>query len=457
MNQSQEKTYLKWYNKLGYGIGDFASNYVMAFVSFFLMWYLTDTVGLNGAIIGTLILIAKLADGVTDMIFGNLIDRTHSKWGKAKPWMFWSTFPLCIGLVLEFAIPNMGATAQYAYFMVVYVLLNSVFYTANSISYSTLSALITRNQGERVQLGSIRYIFAFSAMMLLSITTNILLTAFGGGAYGWRMTAICYAVFACIVNTISCLSVKELPEEHTEAVEEGKAEPAEKVSLIEALKTLGKNKYFFIVLGIYICFFFSTAIISGAGAYYTQRVLEDPSKFGTMQIAINLPLIVGLFVVPTFVNKLGIYKANVTGMTLSVIAGALAAYAAYARNFPLLLVFLALRGLFNAPLMGTLNTWIAEVAEYSFLKTGNHIEGSVFSCTSIGNKLGSGLGSAAIGWLLAAAGYNGLLDVQPASAISMITFVYAVLPAIMFVVIGILCYIMKIEKPLSDLREAQNK
>ena len=82
----QEKTYLKWYNKVGYGSGDIAGNVVYAFLSSFVMIYLTDTAGMNAGIVGTLMLLSKLFDGVTDIFFGSMIDRTNTRMGKARPW-----------------------------------------------------------------------------------------------------------------------------------------------------------------------------------------------------------------------------------------------------------------------------------------------------------------------------------------------------------------------------------
>lgn len=87
----EEKTYLKWYNKVGYGTGDIAGNVVYAFLSSFVMIYLTNTVGLNSGIVGTLIAVSKLFDGVTDIFFGTMIDHTKSKMGKARPWMFYGS------------------------------------------------------------------------------------------------------------------------------------------------------------------------------------------------------------------------------------------------------------------------------------------------------------------------------------------------------------------------------
>ena len=102
----EEKTYLKWYNKVGYGTGDIAGNVVYAFLSSFVMIYLTNTVGLNSGIVGTLIAVSKLFDGVTDIFFGTMIDRTKSRMGKARPWMFYGFFGCAVTLFGVFAIPT---------------------------------------------------------------------------------------------------------------------------------------------------------------------------------------------------------------------------------------------------------------------------------------------------------------------------------------------------------------
>lgn len=149
----EEKKYLKWYNKVGYGSGDIAGNVVYAFLTSFVMIYLTDSVGLAAGIVGTLIAVSKLFDGFTDIFFGSMIDKTHSKMGKAKPWMLYGYIGCAITLVCCFAVPtSWGNTAKYAWFFIAYTLLNGVFYTANNIAYSALTSLITKNSKERVQM-----------------------------------------------------------------------------------------------------------------------------------------------------------------------------------------------------------------------------------------------------------------------------------------------------------------
>ena len=95
----EEKKYLKWYNKVGYGTGDLAGNVVYAFLSSFVMLYLTNTVGLNPGVVGTLIMVSKLFDGVSDMFFGTLIDKTKSRLGKARPWMLYAYIGCAVTLV----------------------------------------------------------------------------------------------------------------------------------------------------------------------------------------------------------------------------------------------------------------------------------------------------------------------------------------------------------------------
>lgn len=109
----EEKKYLKWYNKVGYGSGDIAGNVVYAFLTSFVMVYLTDTVGLTAGIVGTLIAVSKIFDGFTDIFFGSMIDKTHTRLGKARPWMIYGYIGCAVTLIAVFAVPmNLGNSAK---------------------------------------------------------------------------------------------------------------------------------------------------------------------------------------------------------------------------------------------------------------------------------------------------------------------------------------------------------
>ena len=275
----EERTYLKWYNKIGYGSGDIAGNVVYAFLSSFVMLYLTNSIGLNAGIVGSLIAVSKLFDGVTDVFFGAMIDKTHSKMGKARPWMFYGYFGCALTLIGIFAIPvNLGETAQYAWFFITYTLLNAVFYTANNIAYSALTSLVTKNSKERVQMGSFRFMFAFATSLLIQSITLQVVSWLGGGANGWRTIAIIYAVIGLVINSLSVFSVKELPEEEL-AEEDAKAGSTatgeKKYGLVEAMKLLVANKYYLMICGAYILQQIYTAMLNMGVYFMTYVLLKD--------------------------------------------------------------------------------------------------------------------------------------------------------------------------------------
>ena len=161
-------------------------------------------------------LASKVLDGISDVIFGTLIDRTHSKLGKARPWMLFGQVGVSLCLFLLFAIPAGSTTMQYIYFFIVYTALNAVFYTANGIAYSSLVALITNNNNERVQLGSFRFMFAVVTNIFMGFAVTGMVEKFGSGAAGWRTTALISRSIGLVVNTISCLAVKEAAGGRTE-------------------------------------------------------------------------------------------------------------------------------------------------------------------------------------------------------------------------------------------------
>ena len=446
----ENRKYLKWYQKLAYGSGDMGSNFMYGLVSSFILLYLTTAVGMNAAIIGTLMMVSKILDGVTDVFFGGLIDKTHSKMGKARPWMFWSTFPLAICEILLFSIPNAAPTLQYVYFFVVYTLLNAVFYTANNIAYASMTALITKNPNERVQLGSIRFIFALLTNIVISSITVGLVNSFGGGVGGWRMVAIVYAVLLAVINTIAVLAVKEVPDED-KASSEMQAAAADKRSLLDNLKLLVRNKYYLLILAYYILFYGMSGISTGIGVFYCTYTLGNAEVLGLLSMAGMVPMVIGLILTPALVSKFGIYKVNLWGMIISVVASIPTVIFGYTGNLMLFLVFSVIRGLGSSPMLGTLNAVIAEAATYSYNKDGVHLDGTMFSCSSMGIKVGGGLGTAVSGWLLALGGFNGAAEVQTAGAISMINFMYLMIPTILTAVMTLIVARLDVEKANKEL------
>ena len=449
----EEKKYLKWYNMVGYGSGDIAGNVVYALLTSFVMIYLTNTVGLKAGIVGTFIAVSKIFDGFTDVFIGSMIDKTKSRMGKARPWMLRGFFGCAITLFAVFAIPtSLGKTAQYAWFFIAYTLLNAVFYTANNIAYSALTALVTKNSKERVQMGSFRFIFAFSTSLLIQTITVGAVDALGGGAVGWRTMAIIYCIVGIITNSIAVYSVKELPEE--ELNEDVNEDKEEKLTLIQSAKLLITNKYYIMICGVYVLQQLYGAMIN-IGIYFMTYVLLNKNLFGVFSWAVNIPLIIALVFTPALVAKWkGMYKLNKYSYMIATIGRLLVVVAGYMGSVPLMLLFTAIAALGQGPWQGDMNAVIASCSEYTYLKTGKRVDGTMYSCTSLGVKIGGGLGTAIAGWMLDLSGFvNGDMAVQPDSCIHMMYFMYLWLPFIMDLLITVILSFMNVEDANKKLKK----
>lgn len=475
--EMREKAYLKWYNKIGYGSGDIAGNVIYALLSAFVMIFLTDTVGMNAGIIGSLIAASKLLDGVSDIFFGVLIDKTSTKMGKARPWMFYGYFGCAICLVAIFCIPaNISAFAQYTWFFVAYTVLNAGFYTANNIAYSALTALITKNNQERVEMGSIRFMFAFGTSMLIQTITVSFVAAFGGGAAAWRTVAIIYAVVGLISNTISVMSVRELsPEElagneinpvvYDKQIKEGELEQVaeelkgeaqtgeEKYSLGAAFKLLVQNKYYLMIVVSYLLMQIYSATLN-MGIYFMSYVLKNANLLGVFSWAINIPMIVGLLMTPMLVQKWrGMFRLNKMGYIIGSLGRILVVVAGYMGSVPLMLASTAIAALGMSPLQGNMNALIATCSEYTYLTTGKRVDGTMYSCTSFGTKVGGGIGTAVAGWLLALSGYVGGAEVQSAACMNMLHILYLWMPMVLTILITLILRGLNVEKAVVEQKE----
>lgn len=451
MDGIKEKKYLKWYNILGYGTGDVAANLSNAFINMFILIYMTDTVGVNAGVIGVMILIAKCFDGFTDLIFGHLVDRTKSKMGKARPWMFFAQFGVSICVVLMFSIPSSGSdTMKYVWFFLTYICEMSLFYTANNIAYSSLTALCTKNGEERVLLGTVRFVF--------SIATNLFIAYVGvslPSKIGYSQTAIIFSIAAVIINTIAVFSVRELPDSELMGATEAEGVKEEKPSLIESLKIVFTNKYFIMVLLSYLLFYIYYGSM-GSAVYYFTYVMHDANLYSTYSSANLLPMIPALILTPILVKKFGMYKSNLAGYVLAIAASVLLMVGGFSGSFAIILVATVLRAIGTSPLTGDQNALIAEASEYSYHKHGKRIDGMMYSCSTIGNKVGNGLGSALTGILLAASGYVSEAAEQSASCISMLNGMFFVLPLVIMILLFIDLFFLKVEDANKKWKQQHN-
>ena len=189
------------------------------------------------------------------------------------------------------------------------------------------------------------------------------------------------------------------------------------------------------------------ASVIGMGIYYMKYILGDEGIFSDFSLAINIPMVLALIALPFVIKKLGgMYKLNVFGYLVAILGRIGVLVGGYIGSIPLMLIFTAVATLGIAPLQGDLNALIASCSEHTTLKTGHRLDGMMYSCSSLGIKIGGALGTAICGWLLDAAGYIENAAEQTASANEMLQFLYLWMPAILCGVVMILLSFLRVEK-----------
>ena len=190
------------------------------------------------------------------------------------------------------------------------------------------------------------------------------------------------------------------------------------------------------------------------GIYYMTYVLKNANLLGVFSWAINIPMIIGLLFTPFLVAKFGgMYKLNLMGYTLGTIGRLGVVIAGYMGSVPLMLICTAVAAIGMSPLQGDMNALIATCSEYTFLTHGKRVDGTMYSCTSLGTKLGGGIGTALAGWLLAFSGYVGGAAQQTASTLNMLHIMYLWMPMIFNLLITLILTRLNVEKANEELRK----
>jgi len=156
--------------KISYGFGDLACNTLFTVISSYLMFFYTDIAGIGLAAVGTIMLVSRVVDAVTDPLMGNIVDRTNTKWGKARPYVLWMAVPFAISGVLMFTVPDLSSQGKFIYALITYVLF-CVVYTALNIPYTTMLSNLTDDSGARLSFNMFKMIGSSAGAFIASGVT----------------------------------------------------------------------------------------------------------------------------------------------------------------------------------------------------------------------------------------------------------------------------------------------
>lgn len=461
--------------KIGYGFGDMSSSMFWKIFSYYLPFFYSNIFGLSLAHAGTLILVTKLYDAVSDPVMGLIADRTNTRWGKYRPYLLWIAVPFALAGILAFFTPQTdNYTFKHIYAYVTYILMMTV-YTAINVPYGAMLGVVSDDAREKSMFSSFRMFFAFIGSFVAMGSFEPLLRLRGAimgtlpqnwtiadsAPMDWTVALIIIGSICAILFLLSFAMTREhVTEAQMQKQNAGEvaAEPVRQSSVWNDLRCLVSNGPWWMLLGGGISVLLFNCIRGGAAAYYFADVLGVNAVFtlAAFLTAGEIAQLVGVIVTVPVSEKIGKKATFLSVLTiisvLSVIVMFLPDTPAGMWTLMVLQVLICIAIGINSPLLWTM---FADVADYSELKNGNASTGLIFSSSSMAQKFGAAFGSAIVLWVLMAFGYdNAKGAVQTPEALSTIKALISWIPAIGSAA-GILIMAMYplTEKKMSEIRE----
>ncbi len=410
---------LRHWKRAAYGFGDFGFNLYWTTVSFFILYFYTDVVGLSGTVAGLIFLAAMLWDAITDPVMGYLAQRTNSRWGSYRPYFLFGAIPLAISLVLTFYNPNLEGSKLIASVLLAHMLFRTA-YTVVNIPYGALSARITQSTEIRNSLSAWRISFATLGSSLVAYSTLKLVDAFGQGdaSKGFLLTAALYAVLSVPVFLILFFTVREPPQQLAQT---------ENTNLREAVASLLKNKPFLVIAGATILATLGGVLASKTLVYYFKYVLGDETAVGTAFAANSIVILLSAPLwafVTAKTSKRFVWRS---GALISITASLLLFFNPY-ETVSVVVCIAALAAVGSAA--GHLTFWSAlpDTVEYGEMRSGRREESLTFGVMGFIQKAGYGVAAALAGLLLDLIGYQANVN-QSQSTLDAIKVSMSLLPA----------------------------
>ena len=409
--------------KVGYGVGDTAANFIFQTMVMFQLAFYTDTFGIAAAAAGTLLVVVRVFDAIFDPIMGVVADRTDTRWGKFRPWVLWTAVPFGIMGFLTFVTPDAGPAGKLAYAYVTYIVLMAV-YSANNLPYSALSGVMTGDQGERTSLSSYRFVCAMIAQLIIQGLALPMVHYFGQGnsARGYQYTIGIFSALAVVLFFITFATTRERIS----------PAPDQAASTVQHFADLGKNRPWIAMFVLTFVLFVTLSMRGSVVLYYFKYYVGRESLFSPFNVLGTTATIIGIFFSKGLAMRYGkrnVFVGGLAGTAAFTLAFLPLPPGAVAWMFAAEILRQFVYG-FTIPLLWAM---MADVADYSEWKNRRRATGIVFSAIVFALKAGLGFGGAITGYVLALYGYLPNATQSP-GALDGIRYTMSVFPAVAFAI-----------------------
>lgn len=408
----------------------------------YITYFSTDILGLPTGLVGVLLLLSKIFDGITDVIAGYLIDRTNTKWGKARPYDIAYAFFALTAMAL-FSIPNIGTTGTAILVFVLYTMVFSVFQTLYSCAGTVYLARAVSGKEDQVSVGALTGMISALASVVLSVLLPLLIDGIGTTPSGWRSIAAVVCIPAVVLSFIRIFLIPEM--DHTAETAVGVRR--EKFTVLQSAKLLFGNRYLMFFGLALLLTNIASNVSANSQTYYFKYVVGDIS----MMALVSATAIVGPFTIafyPMLSKKLGMKKLMAGALLMGAVGKLLPLLGL--TSVPLLLLSSLFFSVSFMPIYILAANVIIDCMDYGEYKTGVRGEG-IYTCVSgFCSKVGTGAASGMLGLVTALGGYDGTAAVQSSSAINSVILLFTVIPAVLcfLAVLALKAYKLDKELPL---------
>jgi GPH family glycoside/pentoside/hexuronide:cation symporter len=455
--------------KISYGLGGVGYQMTLALSNAFLVLYYTDSAFISASFVGTMMFVARLLDGASDIAMGFVIEKTRTRFGKARPWVMLGAVPLALSMVLLFNVPSsLAPFPKNAYVFFTYIFMSVICYTVVALAHNAMLPRISIVPEDRnlmaVVIGLMQGIMTAAMVGVFAPV----LEALGGESRqsAWTIISVMIAAISLLLLTLCFIRTKEKIPAAEKTAAEAENETAKKesstdkhftnkpsankLSVKESLSFLLRSRYFYIIVALYLTLAVTNGT-AGISVYFMRDVLGNAGLMGIFSILTVVPMILMMPLVPKLFSLFGKKKTLLYGLGAVVVIKTVRLF--FPANLPLQLVCTFLGTLFIVPLWLATPIMICDLVDYGDYKRGIRAEGLTTSASSFGTKLGTGLGSVALGIGLTIGGYDATLQTQPDSAVNAIIVIMLVLPLLLCALCFILVCLWDLEKFKTEVSE----